>query len=421
MKKIAIAVLSFMAASAYADDVNATMASIQSQLNQISAELNSQSQQQPMAGIPFVGTDAVNPLSAMSKVQMPINVLRAKNQLNNPVVIGGEIETDLQDTGGDTIPLKHSTNYDFTSYQQGSDIALSKVYLMTMVNFNDYVTGLVNIKTQLPLSNGLTVERAFLMFGNLNKSPFSLMVGANYLPFGNFAGNGPWSNALTTNMFRVSTTNQIIANFSNKWLIVNTGIYSNKGAGYNGVSYLANAIAQNTWRGIGMSFGVGYMNNVNGSNSSLGNAYTHATSPGSGQLTGGTNGAYDINASIGPAYFTLLGEYVSTTRGATSIGQNTGAMSAWMVGEQSTFKVHQIPTKFQLSYSQTNNMNNLQMTYNADIPQNLVTNAGIKSQWLTSIQGEFFPNVWVGPEFVTAHLYSSQNSYTGTLDMTAYF
>ena len=330
MKKIAVAVLSFIAASAYAD-VNATMTSIQNQLNQINAELNSKTPAST-ASVPFVGTDAANPLAAMSKVQMPINVLRAKNQLNNAVVLGGELEGDLQYTNGDSIPLKSGS-----SYQEGSDVSMSKVYLMTMVNFNDYVTGLINIKALQPITTaGVSVERAFLMFGNLNKSPFSLMVGANYLPFGNFAGNGPWSNALTTNMFRVSTTNQVIANFSNKWLIVNTGIYSNTSGGgnppdngYNGVSYLVNAIAQSTWKGIGMSFGAGYINNINGSNSTLGKAYN--TSPGSSHLSGGTNGAYDINASIGPAYFTLLGEYVSTTRSATNAGKNTGVMSAWML------------------------------------------------------------------------------------------
>jgi hypothetical protein len=247
------------------------------------------------------------------------------------------------------------------------------------------------------------------------------MVGANYLPFGNFSGNGPWSNALTTNMFRVSTTNQVIANFSNNWLIVNTGIYSNTGvAGSSSINYLANAIAQKTWNGIGMSFGAGYMSDVSGSNSGLGKAYgTGASGP--NNLSSATNGAYDINASIGPAYFTLLAEYVSTVGGAMQGGHSTGVMSAWMLGEQSNFKVHDIPTKFQLSYSQTVNMNNIQMTYNADIPSSLKTNAGIQSQWLTSIQGQFFHNVWIGPEFVTAQLYTGQNSYTGTLDVTAYF
>ncbi len=416
MKKIAIAVLSFITASAYADDVNTTMANIQSQLNQISAELTSQTPQSN-ASVPFIGLDTANPLAAMSKVQMPINVLRAKNQLNNTVVIGGQIEADAQYTDGDKIPLKGGS-----TYQQGSDVSLSKVYLMTMVNFNDYITGLVNLKAQpANVGSSISIERAFLMFGNLNKSPFSLMVGANYLPFGNFSGNGPWSNALTTNMFRVSTTNQVIANFSNNWLIVNTGIYSNTGvAGSSSINYLANAIAQKTWNGIGMSFGAGYMSDVSGSNSGLGKAYgTGASGP--NNLSSATNGAYDINASIGPAYFTLLAEYVSTVGGAMQGGHSTGVMSAWMLGEQSNFKVHDIPTKFQLSYSQTVNMNNIQMTYNADIPSSLKTNAGIQSQWLTSIQGQFFHNVWIGPEFVTAQLYTGQNSYTGTLDVTAYF
>jgi hypothetical protein len=92
-----------------------------------------------------------------------------------------------------------------------------------------------------------------------------------------------------------------------------------------------------------------------------------------------------------------------------------------MLGEQSKFKVHQIPMLFQLSYSADANMKAIPMTYNANIPQNLKTAIGIQHQWLTSVVGEFWQNVWIGPEFVTAKLYTGQYSYTGTLDASAYF
>jgi Protein of unknown function (DUF3573) len=318
MKKLAFAVLTTIALTAYADDPNITMAQIQDEINALNAQLN---QPKMNTGVPTIGTDAANPLSAMSKVQMPVMVLKAKNQLNNPVVLGGVIETDIQDTQGNTIPLSGGT-----TYKSGSDISLSKVYLMTMANISDEVTALTNLKMLLP-SYGVDFERAFVIFGNLNKNPFSLMVGANYLPFGTFSGNGPWSNALTTNLFRVSTTDQMIANYTNKWLIVNTGIYSNNASGTNNIDYLLNGIAQTSWKNIGMSLGMGYLSDVRGANSGFGNAYvvqgaTSASKP----LSGGTNGAFDINASIGPSYFTLLGEYVTTMHGATEAGQNIGSM-----------------------------------------------------------------------------------------------
>lgn len=414
MKKLALTVLTLLAFNnVYADDINTTITQLQDQINALNAQLNNPSTK---AGVPIVGTDAANPLSAMSKVQMPIQVLKAKSQLNNPVVLGGEIETDLQYTDGNTIPLSNGT-----TYKSGSDVGVNKVYLMTMANINDEATGLVNLVMTRP-THAIDVERAFLIFGNLNKNPFSLMAGANYLPFGNFSGNGPWSNALTTNLFRVSTTNQMVANYTNRWLILNGGIYSNNAAGANNIDYLFNGIANGSWKNINMSLGAGYMNDVRGANSGFGNSYvlqgaTSAAKP----LSGGTNGAFDINASIGPAYFTLLAEYVSTNHGATEAGKSVASMNAWMLGEQSKFKLYQIPMVYQISYSATDNMSAIQMIYNGNIPQNLKTAIGIQHQWLTSLVGEFWTNVWIGPEFVTAKLYTGQYSYTGTLDATAYF
>lgn len=414
MKKLACMLLTALSFQAYADDPSVTIQQLQAEINALNAQIH---QPRLMSNaVPVVGTDAANPLAAMSKVQMPVMVLKAKNQLNNPIVLGGEIETDLQDTQGQTIPLSGGG-----TYKNGSDISLSKVYLMTMANISDEVTALTNLRMLLP-NYAVDFERAFVIFGNLNKNPFSLMVGANYLPFGTFSGNGPWSNALTTNLFRISTTNQMIANYTNKWLIVNTGIYSNNISGSNNVDYLLNGIAQTTWRKIGASFGMGYISDVRGANSSLGNAYVlQGANSGIKPLSGGTNGALDINGSIGPAYFTLLGEYVTTLHGATEAGSQVGDMSVWMLGEQSKFKVYQIPTVFQLSYSATKNMQSIPMVYNANIPANLHTAVGVQHQWLTSIDSEFWNNVWIGPEFVTAKLYTGQYSYTGTLDATAYF
>lgn len=414
MKKLTLALVSLFSLSAYADNPNVTMAQIQSEINSLNAELNSP---KASTNVPVVGTDAADPLATLSKVQMPVQVLKAKNQLNNPLVFGGEIETDLQYTQGNSIPLTNGT-----SYQNGSDVSLSKVYFMTMANINDETTALVNIDLVRPNYN-VGVERAFLIFGNLNRSPFSLMVGANYLPFGTFSGNANWSNALTTNLFRINTTNQIMANYTNSWLTLNAGIYSNNNVGVNNdINYLFNGIAQTTWKNIGMSLGASYISDVRKANSSFGKAYamgspTSATQP----LTGSKNGAFDVNGSIGPSYFTLLGEYVTTADGATEAGQSVGPMSVWMLGEQSKFKIDQYPTVFQISYSATKNMQSIPMIYNGDIPQNLYTAVGIQHQWLTSLDTEFWKNVWVGPELVTAKLYTGQHSYTGNLDCTAYF
>lgn len=411
MKKIACTILSLLSLGAYADE--------QASLNQLQAEinaLNAQVQNKQMAMSSVVGLDTINPLGLMSKVQMPVYMLRAKDQLSNPIVVGAQFEADAQYTAGNTLPIKGGT-----TYGNGSDIALSKIEPFIMSNINSETTGMFAFKNSLPITNPPVMSRVFLIFGNLDKSHWSLTTGATYLPFGNFAGNGLWDNALTTNLFRSALTDQVDVNYSNQWLIANAGGYSAGVVGATEVAFLANAIAQKTWHGMGMSLGTGYLSDVRGTNDSFGGAYALSGSSSLSQpLTGGTNPAYDISASFGPAYLTALSEFVTTGHGAQSLGQHVGTMNAWMLGEQSKLKIRGIYTQFQLSYSKTDNMNNIPMPFAGDIAQNLKTAVGIQHQWLGSVTGEFWNNIFIGPEFDYQHLYTGQRAYTTTLDVTAY-
>ena len=395
-------------------DVNANMDQLQTEINTLNAKLN-----QENISTDLIGLDTETPFGAMPKVEMPLSILAAKAELSHPLVFGGELEVDAENTSGDNIALKGGG-----SYQNGSNISLSRAYLFTMANLNDMTTFLVNFKNNLPSQN-VTVERAFLLFGNLNKTPFSLTLGPTYLPFGTFSGNaasGLWFNALTTNLFRASLTNQIIANYANSWFMTNAGIYENSALGSQSADYLFNSELHNTWNNINMSMGAGFLSDVRGSSAQLGSAYNLQGAGTSGQpLTGGTNPAYDINASIGPSYFSLLGEFVSTTQGAEELGQSVGPMNAWMLGEQSNFKIYGVPTAFQVSYSASTNMSQVPMSFGGNIGGNLKTASGIQHQWLSSITGELWKNVYIGPEFLAASLYNGQHSYSTTLDVNAYF
>lgn len=415
MKKIAYAVLAVLSMHAYAD-VQTSINQLQSEINTLNVQLQKKANDKAIAPS-IIGLDSSNPLALMPKVQMPVYVLRAKDQLSQPIVFGALLEADAQYTSGDTITMKGGS-----TYGSGSDTAMSKVQPFVMSNINSMTTGIFSIKNSLPITNPVVIDRAFVIFGNLDKSPFSLTTGMTYLPFGTFSGNGPWNNALTTNLFRTAATNQIDVNYSNAWLIGNAGIFNSDASGAPAdTDLLVNAIAKKTWRNIGVSLGAGYLSDVRGLNSGLGEAYTFSsTGTASQPLTGGTNPAYDINASIGPAYFTLLGEYASTIHGAQSLGQNVGLMNAWMLGEQSTFKSYGIPFTFQISYSATDNMNNVPMPFAGAIAMNLKTATGIKNQWLTSIDGEFWKNIYIGPEFDYQHLYTGQNSLTSTLDVSVF-
>ena len=66
-------------------------------------------------------------------------------------------------------------------------------------------------------------------------------------------------------------------------------------------------------------------------------------------------------------------------------------------------------------------MQNVAMPLDGNYQDGLKTLIGFNHQWIGSIQGEYWKNVYVGPELTYGALYNGQNTYTAILDATAYF
>lgn len=99
-----------------------------------------------------------------------------------------------------------------------------------------------------------------------------------------------------------------------------------------------------------------------------------------------------------------------------------GALSPWIVGGTHKNTYQNIPTQLQLSYSQTENMQNIPMTLPGDVDSGIKTaGTSIKSSWLASVEGETFTNVYIGPELAYEELYNKTHTFTITLDLNAYF
>ena len=221
-------------------------------------------------------------------------------------------------------------------------------------------------------------------------------------------------------MFRVSPTNQVMATWGTGPVTVIGGMYSNNSTVNHSMNGLVTGLFSEAFNGINTSAGVSYLSNVAGTNSGVGNAYSTSTS--STTLNGGNNGAYDVNFSVGIPLINVIGEYVSTVNSAYSNNVNVGIMSAWMLGTAGKFSALGTPYQWQVSYSQTQNMQNIPMPLDGDYQANLKSAVGFKNQWLGSLQGEFWQNVFIGPEVGYDTLYNSAgHTYTLTLDATAYF
>lgn len=408
-----IAVFLVGASWAYADTVQQQLQTLQ---NQIDA-LNQHIQAKVLVGqAPIVTTDAKLPIGDLSKTHMPYIILSHKYDYTAPLVLGGYVEADAQTWNG-----SFKSRDDDSYPQNGNTLALTKAHLISMANLNSDTFALVELRNNLP-DNNMVVEGGFLTFGNFAKSPWYFTVGNTYLPFGNFNGDGPLDNSLLTNAFRVSNTNQATLGLNLDNFDTNIAVFSNNSYANNGIhDFVLNTEWFKKLNSISsLKLSVGYLNDIRGTSSGVGEAYEGNVPSSNATLTGDTNGAVDGSLTYEIDHLSVFGEYISTTQSALDDHRSTGNLSAWLLGSEYRFHILQYWTHFQLSYSQTQNMQDVNLPLAGNYALNLKTK-GIKSEWLTSIEPEVWHNVYVGPEFDFNRMYAGTSTWVLSMDFTAYF
>ncbi|MDO8954584.1 MAG: LbtU family siderophore porin [Gammaproteobacteria bacterium] len=398
---------------AHADIASRQLNSLQAQINALNKQISYKKQS---ASLPMVTTDSKLPLASLSKVHFPEAVLKAKESYQAPLILGGQLEADAQTWNG-----SYFYAHNGSSNQKGQSVAFTKAYIFTMANINQWTTAVVSLKNSLP-TNSIQVDRAFLNFGNLASSPWYVTLGNAYLPFGNFSGNGPLDNALTTNAFRINPTTEAMLGLNSDGFDTNFGVYNDSSFSNNAFH---DFLLSSTWTqalntSSQLSLGASYISDIRGTSSGVGSSYTQSTASAASPFNAAKTSAYDLNANYTLGSISLLGEFVTTSRSAMANNVSVGKPSVWMLGTVYKYAILNKPTQFQLSFSQTKNMQNVQLPATANFAQNLKI-TGIKSEWLASITPEMWTNTYIGPEFVYDHLYSQTNTWTLSLDATAYF
>jgi hypothetical protein len=199
------------------------------------------------------------------------------------------------------------------------------------------------------------------------------------------------------------------------------GIYSNSTFDNGLHDFLINS----EWTGTldsnsNIVFGAGYINDIRGTSSGVGQAYASGTPSAASPLTGPATGAYDANISLNLANFSLLWEYNKTSTSANVNNQAIGKPSVWMLATVYKHVLFKRPVQYQLSFSQSKNMQNIPLALAANYAQNLNA-TGIKTEWLASVVSEVWKNTYIGPELDYDHMYAGNNTWTLTMDATAYF
>lgn len=433
LKVLVLGLSALFASSAFADvaptDAQQTqLDQLQAQINALKGQVNQVGTEQGNLGMlenevsRNIFTDYQQPLGSLPNTGLSYALLQEQDQFNKSLVaFGGYLEGDIQGWNGNNI----GNNTIPTGYHDGTALALTTAKLYTLANPNDWTQAFITVKGGLN-GNSTTVSEAFLNFGNLSKIPLFMTVGKTYIPFGIFAGNGPWSNNLMTNAFRSNELSQMIFGYGKDGINTNIAVF-NGANNFNDFAYTLQYTG--TIQAWNISTGLGYLNDIRYAGNSIGNAYT---APGSATsttdpFTGGRNPAFDANLSLTYNFLQnqsvgLAGEWLTTTAAALYNGVSTGKMSSWdVVGTYNT-NLYNKASQFGLSYSSTTNMQNVPMGLSGSITTGTgVTAIGIKNQWLVYNSTEVLDNIFVGPEYSRQKLYNGASTWATTVDLSVYF
>ncbi len=368
---------------AYADP---SVSSLQSQLDQLQARVNSMS-----AGSSAVGvhTNAALTQSLLS-TQMGSggNVATLMNaqksgSLADGVTVGGFAEASavyekVSDAGSTNVNTfqTHTSNIASSTSGEGdaTQLLLPRVEMNVIANMNEWSMGYFSFGVEnLPASDAtLAIDNAFVTVGNLNQLPVYAFVGRNTIDFGSFQTvnfSTPSLNRLAFQAYGdqlgvgfmgygVNAT-LTLANDENTWA-----------AGYN--TYTKNNDAIGNY-----ALNVGYGMNTAGADWHVGAGYLDGARQGNSDQVG----AYDLNAKVGYAGFDVLGEFTQTTGDLT--GQNNNKLRAWDLGADYNFPVMGKASKVNVDYSRVSSQ------YTA-------------SQWVVGFSHNTFNNVWMGLEYAQA-------------------
>lgn len=330
------------------------------------------------------------------------------------MLYGGYLEQDAQYWSGDQIPAKNNNNANYT-YQNGTGMYLTTAKLDNLLLINPWVSTFISFAgTNLTSSTAdLAVAKAFVLVGNMQYSPLYGIVGQNYLPFGAFAGGGPWTSPLTKSYFRPNETMQGMLGYYQNGLNTSFAIFNNA-SNTNPKDQVSDFTYDLAYAGqinsaITYSVGAGYLNDL------------RSTSAGIASEAGNINGrlpGYDINASLGYGMYALSGEYDWTN---SQIAGNLSTAKGWNLTGSYTPTLWDEQTSFALSYSGTSGLNNVAVGLSADLNNAPTVTAGAKSSWVASATREVIHNVFLGLEYATIYTYQNQYTQATTLDISVYF
>jgi len=361
-----------------------------------------------------------------------LGLLKERNQFNNHALnLGGYFEFDTQYWNAHSSGIVTGAG-DQLLPNEGVGLYTTTVDLDAMSNLNDWTTFFGKIEQEdmgTPQAH-MIFRKAFVTFGNLNKSPLFLTAGKTFLPFGVYGGGGVWSVPMTRAVFRPSEVPQVLLGYFKNGFNSNLAVF-----GDNGTQQVADYVYSVFYAGtvqnsLGYTVGAGYLNDLRGLPSSLGSAYQS-----DGELDSSKRvPAYDLNAQVSYENLDITGEFISALRQGTynsnvsttgqtvvSAGQAQGLPSAWELGAAYNQPLLGKLMYYSLSYSRDYHMAGIPMGWTSQPNPGSSAVDGVKSAWIASAARELAPNLLLGLEWQRGKTYNDNYGDSYTLDLSMYF
>jgi hypothetical protein len=276
----------------------------------------------------------------------------------------------------------------------------------------------------------MELHKGFVSIGNTDKYPLFALVGKTYLPFGVFGGGGPLSPSLTKSAFRGPPTPQVWVGFDDRTFNSNFAVFKNETDDKLTNFVLSFFMTQKPMELLEYSLGIGYLNDVRGTTSSLGQAFLDHPGLDARLHKSHRVSLYNVNGGIayGPVEFNV--EFVKSfspvhvadeVTGLTTAGQNLGRPESWYFSGQYKMLLLSKPTVFSLGYSASRHTEGVAQPVVSSVGSDLNSYYGLKDAWIGAVTRELGHNFYLALEYQRAQSYYLETSRAVSLDLNYYF
>ncbi|TNF65998.1 MAG: hypothetical protein EP298_10665 [Gammaproteobacteria bacterium] len=332
-------------AMAASSDVDAKIANLQQQIQQLQAQVNSGSSSSSMSkssgntgGVSFVKYDAdytqkmLNNQDSGVNRELAILHSRESGQLSsNSIYLGGKGELQAQFrrmnsvNQGNNVAAGSAVGTTGTEIGADNSTAIELPYANVIFTstIGDWVTGYANMAVLNPVTNDVVMPDAYFVVGNLDKAPVYAWGGVKTVDFGDFSMDNTYIPGITRAAF-LASGGQFGVGFHNYGVTATVTLMNGNANGSLNASnpgdqsqlnnFAANVMYQQTLNGkFTYHVGTGYINGTG----FRGDNYNTATGHGD------RVGAWTANAGFDVAGFALSTDFVMTTQSVYGLANNS--------------------------------------------------------------------------------------------------